>query len=126
MNSLVRPNYSVDEYHFVVQVLRSLAVSDQPESESLMHAHIDSNEWLSHIYNYLKFRSFLDDYIKNTLVRIQKISTHYIILSYIVYHKSYNGVLIRCLKKERYLFPSRKPTQALEVVILAVNIWCIS
>lgn len=64
------PNYSQNEYHFIVKILCSPIVSDQLEFDSFMCDHIDSEEWFAHIYNYLKNESFPDDSSKSTHVWI--------------------------------------------------------
>ncbi|XP_059068849.1 uncharacterized protein LOC131859272 [Cryptomeria japonica] len=66
--SLVGPVSGHDEYCFMVQVLRSLVVSDQTQFDDLMCSHVDSREWFVHIFNYLKIKSFPDDAGKSSCV----------------------------------------------------------
>lgn len=71
--SLVPSDKDIEEYHFVVHIRHSPAISDKPESNALMCAHVDLKEWYSNIYNYLKTRNFLNDAMKNDHTRIRKI-----------------------------------------------------
>lgn len=98
--SLVGQNFGPDEYRFVVQVLHSPAVSNQTQFDSLMYyAQIDSGEWFAHIFNYLKTGIFSCDAGKILCVQLWKLVAHYILLSNVLYRRSYNGLLLHCLMK---------------------------
>lgn len=79
--SLVGPDSVQDEYHFLVQVLRTPVVLDNSYQDNLICAHLYSREWFAHIFDYLKSESFLEDASKSSHVRIQKLATRYILLS---------------------------------------------
>lgn len=64
-----------------------------------MFAHVDLGEWFSHIFNYLKTDSFPNDTSKSSCVQIWKLDTRYILLSNILYMRSFNGLLLHCLTK---------------------------
>lgn len=98
-NSLVGPDFGQDEYRFVVQVLCSPAILDSAYQDNLICAHLYLGEWFAHIFDYLKTKSFPKGASKSSHVRIQKLPTRYILLSNILYRRSYNGLILWCLTK---------------------------
>ena len=56
--------------------------------------------WYQHIYKYLK-----DDFIDATLdkceqIRMKRLATKYVIIGDVLYKRSFNGILLRCLHVE--------------------------
>lgn len=49
------------------------------------------------IYNYLKDQIILETFDKNEKVRLKKTTLKYVIIGYILYKKSFDGALLRCL-----------------------------
>lgn len=86
--SLVGLDFGQDEYHFVVQVLHSSAISNSAYQDNPICTHLYSGKWFAHISNYLKIGSFLEDASKSLHVQIQKLATRYILLSGISYRRS--------------------------------------
>ena len=78
---------------FVLQVWRSHVVSELPSLGNPICVHVDSEEWFVGIYGYLKRKKFPDRVDKNTYIRIRKLIGCYLVLSNVLYQRSYNGLL---------------------------------
>jgi len=54
--------------------------------------------WYFDIYNYLKHKPILDEYDKNEKVRLKRTAIKYAIIGEVLYRRSFDGALLRCLK----------------------------
>lgn len=95
--SLILPLDSSKDYTFVVHMVMKPSIDDKAR-EVLMTID-DSSEWYMSIFDYLKYGTFLESSTKGTRDHLQKLAAKYTILIDVLYRRSFDGLLLRCLKQ---------------------------
>jgi len=95
-------NIGSQETTFTIQNLGTSAIAkENPKMISVAQiVGYEVSPWYQHIYKYLK-----DDFINTKLdrrdqVRMKRLATRYVIIGDILYKRSFNGILLRCLLSE--------------------------
>lgn len=83
-------------FQFTIQNLKNPVISKKITSNCF---NLHSDEWYSHIFHFFKDGTFPELTTRNTCNHIRKLATHYIIIGDMLYKRTYEGLLLRCLNR---------------------------
>jgi hypothetical protein len=94
--SLISPLDPLKYYTFIVHMVMKHSIDDKLEEVLMID---NSSEWYKSICYYPKYGTFPKSYTKGNHDRLWKLDTRHTILVDVLYQKSFDRILLRCLKQ---------------------------